>query len=213
MLNGTPRAAACLDIVDTRFPPALGGMPRLWFAAQVRAGHEHLCAKHLAVRGYEVFLPSYGESRRWSDRVKVIQRALFVGYVFCRVSDAVVGKLITTPGVMRIVGDGSRPLPIESAEIEALQRAVAVGLALRPCEFLRSGHHVHIIQGPLRGSEGIVVRLQNRHRLILSVAMLRRSVSVEMDASWVRLDSAAWLDDVKSREADMSEVTTDGRTS
>jgi transcription antitermination factor NusG len=164
-----------------------------WFAAQVWAGREPLCAEHLRVRGYEVFLPSYCEHRRWSDRVKKADRALFPGYVFCRLCGDALAKIVTTPGVTRIVGDGRRPLPIPGDEIEAIQRIVATGVTARPWAFVQAGQRVRIERGPLRDIEGIVLRTTQGNRLIVSVALLQRSVAVEIDAEWVSVPAAALL--------------------
>jgi len=71
-----------------------------WFAAQVWAGREHLCAEHLMVRAYDVLLPTIRQRHQWSDRV--VQRALLDGYLFCRVSPNIVGKLVTSPGVIAL---------------------------------------------------------------------------------------------------------------
>ena len=57
--------------------PGPGERGHEWFAVQVRSGREHLCARHLQMRGYNVFLPCYYEQRRWSDRIKKIETALF----------------------------------------------------------------------------------------------------------------------------------------
>jgi transcription termination/antitermination protein NusG len=167
---------------------------RHWFAAQVWGGREQLCATHLSARGYDVFFPSYREHRRWSDRIKTIDRAVFEGYLFCRLSDEVFAKVVTTPGVIRIVGDGTRPLPVATEEIEALQRVMERRLAAEPWEFLRAGERVRIHRGPLAGLEGIVLRTSARHRLILSVSLLQRAVSVEIDPSWVDASPREWLD-------------------
>ena len=156
-----------------------------WFAVQVRAGREHHSASHLLQRGYEVFLPCYRQYRRWSDRVKSIERALFDGYLFCRLHQDIVGKIVTASGVIRIVGDGHRPLPIPAADIEALQRIVETQLDAEPWTYLQVGQRVRIEMGPLRGVEGIVLRAKNRHRLVVSVAVLQRSVSVELDPEWI----------------------------
>lgn len=156
-----------------------------WFAVQVWSGREQLCATHLRHRGYEIFLPCYTEYRRWSDRVKKCERALFGGYLFCRIPEDVVGNLISAPGVVRLVGDGHRPLPVASDEITALQRIVDAGLTAEPWAFLRAGQRVHITYGPLEGMEGIVVTVKNRDRLVVSVSLLRRSVAVELDSSWI----------------------------
>lgn len=164
-----------------------------WFALQVWSGREHLCAEHLSLRGYEVFLPYYCERRRWTDRVHTVKRALFAGYVFCRASTDVFGKMVTTPGVLRIVGDGRRPLAIATEEIEALQRLMASGLASEPTEFLQVGQRVRVIAGPLADCEGIVVRRKSRHCLVLSVSLLQRSVAVEIEAAYVTATSVAPL--------------------
>ena len=163
---------------------------RDWFAIQVYSGRERLSAMHLRSRGYEVFLPCCRVRRRWSDRVKEIEQALFTGYLFCRISGDISSLIVSTPGVIRIVSDGQRPLPIPPREIEALQRAVATGLHMEPWRFLQPGQHVRIIDGPLRGTEGTVVKNGIRDRLILTVSILRRAVAVEIDPEWVSIPPA-----------------------
>ena len=164
-----------------------------WYVTQVWAGREQLCANHLRLRGYEVFLPCYRENRRWSDRVKKVERPLFPGYVFCRLTGDAVGNIVTTPSVIRIVGDGTRALPIPTQEIEAIQRVVALRLNVEPWQFLAVGQRVRIDAGPLRDMEGIVIQTKNRHRLIVSVSLLQRSVSVEIDSEWVSVPAAVLM--------------------
>lgn len=160
-------------------------LAREWFAVHVWAGREQSCATHLRARGYEVFLPCYQERRRWSDRVKQMDRALFSGYVFCRTAAAVAASIVTTPGVIRIVGDRSGPLPVHADEIEAIQRIVETRRSTEPWPFLEAGQRVRVDAGPLRGLEGVVLRVRNRHRLIVSVSLLQRSVAIEIDPEWV----------------------------
>ena len=167
--------------------PGLGENGHEWFAAHVWSGREHLCAQHLQMRGYTVFLPCYSEHRRWSDRVKKIYKPLFAGYVFCLIDGDVVGKLVTTPGVIRIVSDGRRPVPVPRDEIDAIRRVVEAGLGAEPLEFLQAGERVRVGIGPLQGTEGIVLRMNNRHRLVISVSILQRSVAVEIDPTWVSI--------------------------
>jgi transcription termination/antitermination protein NusG len=158
-----------------------------WFAVQVVAGREHVSARHLVVRGYHVFLPCYYEHRRWSDRIKKVEMPLFSGYVFCLMDGDVAGKLITTPGVIRVVGDGRRPLAVAREEIESIRRVVQAGFQAEPWEALQEGRRVRVGRGPLRGAEGVVLRVKNRHRLIIAVSVLQRSVAVEIDPEWVSI--------------------------
>jgi transcription antitermination factor NusG len=160
-----------------------------WFAAQVRIGRERMCQRYLQVRGYDVFLPCCREHRRWSDRLKLVERALFDGYIFCRASDATVGKIVTTPGVIRIVGDGRRPVPIPREDIEAIQRVVDSGQPAERWPYVHAGQRVDIEWGPLRGVSGIVTLVKGRDRLIVSISLLQRSIAVEIDSAWVSVAS------------------------
>lgn len=162
-----------------------------WFAAQVWAGRERASADHLRCRGYDVLLPEYCEYRRWSDRVKKTDKALFTGYVFCRLNGDVFGKVLTAPYVIRIVGDGEGPLPISDDEIDAIQRLVKAGVQSEPYPYLRMGERVRIAAGPLTGTEGVLLRAKGRHRLVLSISLLQRSVALEVDADWLMTAPAA----------------------
>ncbi len=67
---------------------------------------------------------------------------------------------------------------------------MASGLATQPWPFLAVGDRVRIDSGPLRGLDGIVVKLKENHRLVVSVTLLRRSVAVEIDSALVEPNSA-----------------------
>lgn len=156
-----------------------------WFAAQVWSGREMFSAEQLRMRGYDVFLPCYRERRRWSDRIKTIERALFAGYVFCRLPADRLLAASMTPGVIRVVGDGRAPLPIPAEEVEAIRRAVNADLQVEPWEYIRVGEQVRVEHGPLRGAEGTVLRAKDRQRLIIAIPLLQRAVAVELRAEWL----------------------------
>jgi len=158
-----------------------------WLAVQVWGSREHITAKHLRLRGYEVFLPCYHDRRRWSDRVKVVDRALFPGYLFYRFDANFACKVMTVPGVICIVGDGSAPLPIPAHEIDAIQRIINTHYAAEPWPVAHMGQKVRIESGPLRGIEGLLLRTTNRQRLVVSVSLLQRSVAVEIDSASIAL--------------------------
>jgi transcription antitermination factor NusG len=158
---------------------------RRWFAVQVWAGREQFTAGHLRQRGHEVFLPCYREHRQWSDRVKMIDRALFTGYVFCHLDAVGIGKVVMAPGVVRVVGDGRHPLSIPTDEIGTIQRIVDTRLMAEPWDCLQPGQRVRIEVGPLKGAEGVIVKVRNRHRLVVSIPLLQRSVAVDVQADWL----------------------------
>lgn len=158
----------------------------LWYAVRVRSNYERVTAAHLRERGYEEFSPSFQVQRRWSDRTKTIEQFLFPGYVFTRLDPHNRLLAITAPGVVGLVGFGKSPTPIPDQEIESIRTIVRSGLLMKPWPFLKVGERVLIERGPLAGVEGILQDVKGKFRLIVSISLLHRSASAEVDRTWVR---------------------------
>ena len=157
-----------------------------WFAVRVKSRCERVVVSIAQNKGFEGFLPLYQARSRWSDRLKAIQLPLFPGYVFCRLDPQHRLPLLTIPGVLHFVGIGKTPAPIEDTEIAAIQAAVQSGLSTEPWPFLEVGQRVRLEDGPLAGLGGILVGTPNGQRIIVSVTLLKRSVSVAIERQWVK---------------------------
>jgi transcriptional antiterminator NusG len=163
-----------------------GPEARPWFALRVRSNYERIAVAHLRERGYEDFAPSYKIEKRWSDRTKQIDQFLFPGYIFCRFDPNDRLPILTAPGVVDLVGFGKMPEHIPDAEIERVRRMVESGLLVTPYPYLQVGQAVLIERGPLSGVEGILVDVKGNARLVVSVNLLQRSVSAEIDRHSIR---------------------------
>jgi transcriptional antiterminator NusG len=155
-----------------------------WFALYVKSKTEEQVSQHLRYKGYEEFLPLY--KIRFTNHTVEKQKPLFPGYIFCRLSPGANGLIITTPGVISIVGFGGKPMPVEMREIEALKKVVASGFQSEPCKFLNVGEMVRVEDGPLAGVAGILISVRGQYRLVISVALMGRSVAVELSRSAVK---------------------------
>jgi transcription antitermination factor NusG len=168
-------------------------MSELWYALHVRARFEKYVQSHLEEKGYESFLPTYVSKRRWSDRVKSLSLPLFPNYVFCKFDVQSRLPILVTPGVNFIVGVGRSPVPVDPQEIVSIRQVLESGVAAKPWPYIGAGEMVRIETGPLEGLSGIVVRTKGVDRLIVSVSLLMRSVSVDIDRDWVKpLDSPSY---------------------
>jgi transcription antitermination factor NusG len=176
----------CSTPIPAIQPPAFSAEALPWFAIHVRSNFEHMVSSQLEAKGFTVFLPQYRARRRWADRVKILDRPLFPGYLFCRLDCASPLPVLTTPGVASIVGAGKTPIPVDPGEIAAVQAVIASGVAAQPYPFLKAGQSIYLERGPLAGLEGIIVSLPNEYRLVVSVSLLQRSLSVEVDRDWIR---------------------------
>src|SRR5450432_1878375 len=158
---------------------------RNWYALQVTCRKELSVAAQMEGRGVECFLPTYKSLRKWSDRTKEIQQALFPGYLFSRFAYEDRQQVVTAPGVLQVVGSGKVAIPVPDSEIEALQVAMRSEVASEPWPYLRAGERVKVNCGRLSGLEGILVNFKGNHRVVLSVTLLQRSLALEVDLSWV----------------------------
>jgi len=165
---------------------SLAESPLAWYALRVRSNSEWAVSTALTSKDYESFLPTYRTRRRWSDRMKEIEAPLFQGYTFCRFDATRRLPILTTPGVVSIVGSTAGPIPVDDREIASVRGMVASGAVIGPWPFLREGQYVAVERGPLAGVEGIVVSFKGQYRLAVSVSLLQRSVAVEIDRNWVR---------------------------
>lgn len=136
--------------------------------------------------GYETFLPLYRTRRKWSDRVKEVEVPLFPGYTFCRFDSRRKLPILMCPGVASILESTNGPIPVPEEEIAAVHMILGSGLPLGACPFLRRGQSVVVERGPLKGTEGIVVRTKGAYRLVVTVFLLQRSISAEIDRDSVR---------------------------
>jgi transcription antitermination factor NusG len=152
-----------------------------WFAVRTAAGRERSVATQLQAKGLEEFLPVYRTRRQYSDRTKELEMPLFPGYIFCRFDFHNRLPVLITPGVQMIVGFGKMPTPVADFEIDALRRVVESGAAQPHHQYLTVGERVRVKEGSLAGVEGILVDVKNSWRIVLSVELLQRYVSVELD--------------------------------
>ncbi len=94
--------------------------------------------------------------------------------------------VLTVPGVVSLVSFGKEPCPIPDHEIENIRSMLKSGVAVLPSPFLKIGQAVRIERGPLSGIEGILQELKGTLRIIVSIELLRRSVSAEIERAWIR---------------------------
>jgi transcription antitermination factor NusG len=59
-------------------------------------------------------------------------------------------------------------------------------LALDPCPFIEEGDPVRVVAGPLSGVKGRLLRKGTDARLVVSVELIGRAVSVQVHAADVR---------------------------
>jgi transcription antitermination factor NusG len=160
--------------------PSAPGTPN-WYALFTRYQHEKAVASALSNKNHEVYLPLFRSVRQWQDRAKQLFLPLFPGYVFIRGGMDRQLQILTTPGIIRIVGWSGRPAIVPQNQLDAVRQIIESNLYVETHPFLQFGDRVRVKTGPLKGLEGVLTRRKRKAQLVVSMEMLGRSAAVEIE--------------------------------
>jgi transcription antitermination factor NusG len=151
-----------------------------WHVLHVIANHEKKVAQHLSVRSLEHYLPLYTERSKWTDRTVTLERPLFVGYVFVRFLPHAKLSVVSTPGVIRLLGDHDSQT-VCAAEIDRIRDSLASGYLLRPHPHVSVGTRVRVRTGVFDGVEGMVTEFRHQCKVVIALSAVKQCFSLEVD--------------------------------
>jgi transcription antitermination factor NusG len=156
-----------------------------WYAVSTRSRQEKVAASMLEYMAVANFLPLLNQERQWSDRKQMVNLPLFPGYVFVRIgrSSELQLRVLKVPGIVDFVRNRTGPMAIPEKEIESVRAALSHGVGCSPHPFLKAGDRVRVVRGALAGVEGTLIRCGSQSKLVISVEMIQRSVSVSVAES------------------------------
>jgi transcription antitermination factor NusG len=154
-----------------------------WYGLQTRPRHEKIVSQRLEERGVTTFLPLLTETRRWSDRKKIVQVPLFSCYVFAKFAPERSERLrvLRVEGVFGFVGAGGEGASIPDEQIDAVRNLIEAKLKWSSHPFLKIGQRVRIRSGALNGIEGILIARNGDRTLVISVDAIQRSLAVRVE--------------------------------
>jgi transcription antitermination factor NusG len=100
--------------------------------------------------------------------------------VFARFSPQSRISVISTPGVLRLLGDGERDM-VRDEELTKNRDGLASGLLLRPHPSVSVGTRVRVHDGVFAGAEGTVTEFRRQCRVIIMLSATRECFSLEVE--------------------------------
>jgi transcription antitermination factor NusG len=151
-----------------------------WYALQTAPRHEKKVSFELAAKAIDCFLPTVSTMRQWSDRRRVIVEPLFTGYVFARLVQDSADRIavLRTNGVIGLVGMRGVGTPIPENEIYSIQQIMETRIPFASHPYLSIGRRVRIRGGAFDGIEGILQSINGDQKLVVSVELIQRSLSL-----------------------------------
>lgn len=151
-----------------------------WWCVHSRPRQEKAAARDFRKRGIPFYMPQAAYTHQTPGRRTVRSvLPLFPGYLFLLADDH--QRVAAVKG-----GHLANLLPVHDQEalvhdLRQIRQMIASGLAIVPEAHHVVGSRVRILNGPLRGLEGTVVRRGSRDRIVALVRFIGRGAMVDLE--------------------------------
>lgn len=153
----------------------------IWWVAHTKSRNEKALAWQMQKRNISYFLPLTEKVYRKSRRVFRSMLPLFGGYIFFCGTESDRLEVLKTNRVAGLLEVKDQQHLI--TDLLPIEKALTGGINLAPYAYIKAGQRCKVIAGPLMGTEGLVVRDQNKTRLILQVDILGKATCLEIDST------------------------------
>lgn len=139
-----------------------------WYAVAVASQHERKIVETLKSKGKEAYVPVRQEKHRWSDRIKIVDVVLTPQIIFVRNSMDKKNEVFVNHKVKcYIYAPGeNKPCPITDEKMRDFIRLIDKNYEFKLTAPM-IGEDVMVLEGPLKGLVGELVRVEDETQLFL----------------------------------------------
>jgi len=149
-----------------------------WYVVQTKPNSEMLALTHLSRQGFSVWLPKCSRIIRHARQTKEVLRPFFPGYLFVQFDPkrARWRAINSTVGVIRLVSFSSSPSILDAKFIENLKACEnqdgIIESDHRSPQNISVGDAVEILNGPMAGVVGKLLRMDTANRVTVLLELL-----------------------------------------
>jgi len=157
-----------------------------WIAVYTKSRHEKVVIRELENKNIEAYCPIFKERRQWSDRKRWVEFPLFRSYVFARIELKNSLYVLQAMGVHHIIKFQGKISIIPDEIIQNIKSIIDGGFTVEQVEYFLKGDEVIVVDGPLKGMDGIVVKIKNKNKLVLKVAAIQQAIAVQIHPGYLK---------------------------
>jgi transcription antitermination factor NusG len=159
-----------------------------WHVLYTRPNLEKMINKNLIEQGLYSYLPLQKELRYWNDRKVWIEKPLFRSYIFVKTSLREKDKVFSTYGIISYLKFGSQLAIIKEDEIDRIKKlCLYQGDVDIEFENKIEGRKVEIVNGVLKGLEGILTSIDENRKVHIHIGGLNCFANVTVDLRSINL--------------------------
>ena len=162
-------------------------MENEWYIFYTYPRAEKNVLNELCKRDYNAFLPLIKSTKVWSNRQKkTTYKALFPNYIFVNTCLSQVYRILDIPQISTFVKTDGKPSTIKQVEIEAIKKMISLEGDLQLNVDYEAGEPVKVINGPLSGYEGLLIKKNGKTKFGIRLNEINQSILVEIDIKDIR---------------------------
>lgn len=152
-----------------------------WYILYTSPRAEKTVQNELLQLGYEIFLPIIKEFKVWKNRQKKwIDRIMFPSYVFVKTQHHELYKIKQVPKVMTYLHIAGKPCIVPIKIIEGVKKIMGSEKNISVEPNFNKGERVKILDGPLAGYSGILIRQKGKTRFGIQLREINHTVFVDI---------------------------------
>ncbi len=154
-----------------------------WYVAITKYRHEKSVSRQLKQRGIESFIPLHQVVRKYASGKKRYDIPLINCYVFVHMDIRNHVRVLELPGAIGFVKFCNEIVKVPDSDIELMRRIVGGDYPLQVLDHeVKEGDAVEVTAGRLVGVRGRILRINNKHKFVVSIDNIGRSITIEMDS-------------------------------
>ena len=157
-----------------------------WIAVYTKSRHEKVVIQKLENKNIEAYCPIFKERRQWSDRKRWVEFPLFRSYVFAKIELKNSIYILQTMGVHHIIKFQGNISIIPDEIIQNIKSIIDGCFTVEQVEYFVKGDEVIVVDGPLKGMEGIVVKIKNENKLVLKIEAIQQAIAVQIHPGYLK---------------------------
>jgi transcriptional antiterminator RfaH len=161
-----------------------------WYPLYTRPKHEKTAYANIISNGYEAYLPLIKETRKWSDRKRIVDVPLIKSYVFAFLNQHQLYEVTQFHGVSRYIKFNNGPAFVRDEEIESLKKMIDSEVQIEVSDnIIAPGKRIKMLAGPMAGYEGEIIEEKGKNKLLVRLDSIGKSLKIVIDKESFKLNN------------------------
>jgi transcription antitermination factor NusG len=168
-----------------------------WCVIYSQPNYEKKIVTELCQRKIESFLPVYLVQKKWSDRIKLLEKPLFPSYVFVKPTKEERHAVLKVAGVVKYVSFEGKVALLSDEEMDHIKKLEEIQRNWgNNSDTTYEGKCIVVLEGLFKGLRGSIVRRLNTRFYEIFFESLQRSVDIDTTQNTILV-----MDQLKNKQA------------